>query len=199
MRQELDRRAEEIREVTVSTLTALANALDLRNPHFQGHSKAVAMQAAAIAHALGCDDDEVEAVRTSGLLHDVGMMAIPDTLIGKPDSLTDEEFEIIRTHCDRGVEILEPMSHLGRSIRYVYEHHERWDGSGYPLGKKEDEISLGGQIVGISEAWTAILESRAYRTGRSREEGLKILEDKRGVWFSPEVTDALRHADVGMI
>jgi putative nucleotidyltransferase with HDIG domain len=199
MKQELERRAEAIREVTVSSLTALATALDLRSPHFQGHSKAVAMQAAAIAHALDCDEDEVEAVRTAGLLHDVGMMAVPDTLVSKPDALTEEELDIIRSHCDRGVEILQPMTHLGRSIRYVHEHHERWDGSGYPLEKKGDEISLGGQIVGIAEAWTAILESRAYRAGRSREEGLKILEDKRGIWFSPEVTDALREADVGMI
>jgi len=199
MRDELDRRAAAIREVTVSALSALANALDLRNPHFQGHSKAVAMQAAAIAHALDCDEAEVEAVRTAGLLHDVGMMAVPDTLISKPESLTPEEFAVIRSHCDRGVEILEPMRHLGRCIRYVHEHHERWDGSGYPLGKAGDEISLGGQIVGISEAWTAILESRAYRAGRSREEGLEILENKRGIWFAPEVTDALRRADIGMI
>jgi putative two-component system response regulator len=199
MREELDRRAAAIRDVTVSALSALANALDMRDPHFQGHSKAVAMQAAAIAHALGCDEDEVEAVRTAGLLHDVGMMTVPDTLIQKPESLTPEEYQIIRLHCDRGVEILEPMKHLGRSIRYVHEHHERWDGSGYPQGKKGDEISLGGQIVGIAEAWTAILESRAYRDEYSREEGLQILEDKRGVWFSPDVTDALRRADVGMI
>jgi putative two-component system response regulator len=199
MKSELDRRAEAVRQVTVSTLASLANALDMRSPHFQGHSKAVAMQAAAIAQALHCDDAEVEAVRIAGLLHDVGMMAVPDALVHKPESLTPEEFGIIRSHCDRGVEILEPMKHLGRSIRYVHEHHERWDGSGYPLGKKGDEISLGGQIVGISESWIAILESRAYRSGRSREEGLKILEAKKGVWFAEAVTNALRQADVGMI
>jgi putative two-component system response regulator len=199
MKEELDRRATAIREVTVSTLASLANALDARSPHFHGHSKAVAIQAAAIAHALHADDAEVEAVRIAGLLHDVGMMAVPDSLVHKPQSLTPEEFAIIRSHCDRGVEILEPMKHLGRSIRYVHEHHERWDGSGYPLGKKGAQISLGGQIVGISEAWVAILESRAYRTAVSRDEGLRILEAKRGTWFSPEVTDALRQADVGIL
>jgi len=199
MKQELERRAHALREVTVSTLASLANALDMRSPHFQGHSKAVALQAAAIAHALGADDDEVEAVRTAGLLHDVGMMAIPDTLVQKPDALTPAEFDVIRSHCQRGVEILEPMRHLQRCIRYVHEHHERWDGSGYPLGKAGDEISLGGQIVGIAEAWTAILESRAHRPGLSREQGLEILQDKRGIWFSPQVTDALHEADVGMI
>ena len=199
MREELDRRARAIREVTVSALSSLANALDMRDPHFQGHSRAVALQAAALAEVLGADEAEVEAVRTAGLLHDVGMIAVPDRLVQKPDSLTSEEYQIIRSHCERGVEILEPMRHLGRSIRYVHEHHERWDGSGYPLGKKGDEISLGGQIVGISEAWTAILESRAYRVAMSRDAGLRILEDKRGIWFSPQVTDALREADVGMI
>jgi putative two-component system response regulator len=199
MKLELDRRARAIREVTVSALATLANALDMRDPHFQGHSKAVALQAAAIAEVLGADETEVEAIRTAGLLHDVGMIAVPDRLVQKPESLTAEEYQIIRTHCDRGVEILEPMKHLGRSIRYVHEHHERWDGSGYPLGKKGDEISLGGQVVGIAEAWTAILASRAYRMARSREQGLEIVEGKRGVWFSPEVTDALREADIGMI
>lgn len=199
MKEELERRATALREVTVGTLASLANALDMRSPHFQGHSKAVAMQAAAIAHALDADDAEVEAVRIAGLLHDVGMMAVPDALVHKPQTLTPDEFTLIRSHCDRGVEILEPMKHLGRSIRYVHEHHERWDGSGYPLGKKGDQISLGGQVVGISEAWVAILESRAYRASFTRDEGLAILEAKRGIWFSPQVTDALRQADVGMI
>jgi putative nucleotidyltransferase with HDIG domain len=199
MKEELERRAKAIREVTVSTLASLANALDARSPHFQGHSKAVAMQAAAIAAVLDTDEAEVEAIRIAGLLHDVGMMAIPDSLVHKPQSLTPEELSIIRSHCDRGVEILEPMKHLGPSIRYVHEHHERWDGSGYPLGKRGDEISLGGQIVGISEAWVAILESRAYRVANSRDEGLKIIESKKGAWFSTDVTEALRRADVGMI
>jgi len=199
MKLELDRRAQALREVTVNSLSALTNALDLRSPHFHGHSRAVSMQAAAIAETLGLDVNEVESVRVAGLLHDVGMIAVPDTLVEKTSSLTDEEFAVIRQHCDRGVEILAPMRHLGDVIRYVHEHHERVNGSGYPLGKKGDEISLGGQIVGIAEAWIAILESRAYRGGMSREDGMRLLDEMRGQWFTDQVTDALRGSDIGVI
>lgn len=199
MKIELDRRAEAIREVTLSTLAALANANDLRSPHFHGHSRAVSMQAAAIASALGMSDQEVESIRIAGLLHDVGMMAIPDNLVEKADELTPDEFDVIRTHPDRGVEILEPIKHLGDTVRYIHEHHERLDGSGYPNGKTGDEISLGGQIVGIAEAWVAILESRAYRGARPRDQAMEILIEAEGRWFTPEVTAALREADVGMI
>lgn len=199
MKEELERRATAIREITVSSLASLANALDLRSSHFHGHSRAVAMQAAAIAEALGLSDREVEWVRTAGLLHDVGMIAVPDRLVEKPAALAPEEIEVIRTHPDRGVEILEPMKHLGPVIRYVHEHHERWDGSGYPRGKRGDEISLGGQIVGISEAWIAIIESRAYREAWTREEARRILDERSGEWFSPSVTEALGRADTGVI
>ena len=199
MKVELERRQNAIREVTLSTLAAFANALDLRSPHFHGHSRSVALQAVAIAGALGLTDDEIESVRIAGLLHDVGMIAVPDYLVEKSARLTAEEFAIIQTHCDRGVEILEPMTHLGDATRFIHEHHERLDGSGYPEAKRGEEISLGGQIVGISEAWVAILESRAYRAGFSREEGMTMLTESAGQWFLPEVTQALIDADAGMI
>lgn len=199
MKMELGRRQNEIRDVTLSTLAAFANALDTRSPHFHGHSRAVALQAGSIALGLGLSEDEVESVRIAGLLHDVGMIAVPDYIVEKSGALTEEEFAIIKTHCDRGVEILEPMEHLGDSIRFIHEHHERLDGSGYPMVKRGDEISLGGQIVGISEAWVAILESRSYRLGVPREEGMEMLLKLAGDWFLPEVTQALVDSDVGML
>lgn len=198
MKLELDRRANAIQQVTLSTLAALANALDMRSPHFHGHSRAVSLQSAAIAEWLGLSSAEVDAVRTAGLLHDVGMMAVPDTLVEKQSTLTKAEFDIIRSHCDRGVQILEPMAHLGDSIRFIHEHHERWDGTGYPAGKSGEEISIGGQIVGIAEAWTAVLASRAYRAGLTRDEGLGMLVEMSGQWFSPEITQALARADIGV-
>lgn len=195
----MDRNATAIREVTHGTLRSLMNALDARSPHFQGHSRAVAMQAAAIAHTLGLNESEVEEIRMAGFLHDIGMIGIPDSIVDKPDTLTEDEAARIRSHCSVGAAIIEPMKHLGATTRFVLEHHERLDGSGYPAGKRGDEISLGGQIVAIAEAWTGILESRAYREGRDREEGMEILRTHEGVWFSKEITDALIESDVGVI
>ena len=99
------------------------------------------------------------------------MIGVPDAVVEKPEALSPEELELIRAHCETGAAIIEPMKHLGSAVLYVREHHERWDGSGYPEKKKGDEISLGGQIVGIAEAWTGIIESRAYRDGRSSAHG----------------------------
>lgn len=199
MHEALDRNAAAIREVTLGTLSSLMNALDTRSPHFQGHSRAVAMQAAAIAHTLGLDESEVEEIRTAALLHDIGMIGVPDSIVDKPEALTEEEVDRVRSHCSVGAAIIEPMKHLGPVTRYVLEHHERLDGSGYPAAKKGDEISLGGQIVGISEAWTGILEARAYREGRDREEGMEILKSHQDTWFAREITDALIESDVGVM
>jgi putative nucleotidyltransferase with HDIG domain len=194
MHDSMERNEAAIREVTLGTLSSLMNALDARSPYFQGHSRAVAMQAAAIAQTLGLEEPEVEEIRVAGLLHDIGMIGVD-----KPDTLTEEEAARIRSHCSQGAAIIEPMKHLGAVPRYVLEHHERLDGSGYPAGKRGEEISLGGQIVGISEAWTGILEGRAYREGREREDGMEILQMHQGRWFSHEITDALMESDVGVI
>lgn len=195
----MDRNAQAIRDVTLGTLTALINTLDARSAHFRGHSQAVAMQAAAVAQTLGLDEWEVELVRTAGMLHDIGMIAVPDVIVDKPAALTPEEIKVVRTHCEAGAGIVEPMKHLGASRLYVLEHHERLDGSGYPHGKRGDEISLGGQIVGIAEAWAGIIESRSYQEGRSREEGYEILSAHEGRWFGADVTRALIASDVGVI
>lgn len=197
--EQIEANAAEIRDVTMSTLSSLMNAMDARSPHFRGHSRAVALQAAAVAQTLGMPEDEVEQVRTAGLLHDIGMIGIPDSIVDKPSDLTEAERDLIRTHCAAGVGIVEPMNHLGSVVRYVGEHHERFDGTGYPLGLAGDQISKGGQVLGIAEAWVGILESRAYRKGRTRNEAFEILFEHQGEWFSSDVTEALVESDVGVI
>jgi putative two-component system response regulator len=144
--------------------------------------------------ALGLPDVEVTAVRTAGLLHDVGMIAVPDVIVNKPGSLDADERKTIQDHCTRGAEILEPMEHLGPAITYVLEHPERISGSGYPHGKRGDEISLGGQIVGLAEAWMALIEHPSYRSAMSKTDAMGTLVGATGR-FSADLIEALRFSE----
>lgn len=188
---EIRRRTENAREVTLGTLATLLNALDARSPHFRGHSSSVGECAEGIARILDLPGVEIDAIRIAGLLHDIGMIGIPDAVLDKPGVLSGEEQAAIRSHCRKGAEILAPLRHLEDSIRYVLEHHERIDGSGYPDRKKGDEISSGGQIVGLSEVWTALTEPRAFRDQMSDTDALATIRGASGQWFSPQIVSAL--------
>ena len=192
IRAEVVHQTEVIRDVTLSTLATLVNALEARSSHFKGHSENVAIAAAGIARALELSEVEVRSVRTAGLLHDVGMIAVPDSVVDKPGALDEAERRAVLAHCARGAEILEPMEHLGRAITYVLEHHERIDGSGYPDGKRGADISLGGQIVGLAEVWIALTEPRPYRAAMSKADAMGTLVGAAGSWFSAEILEALR-------
>lgn len=192
LRDEVRRQTKVIRNVTLGTLTSLMNALEARTPHFKGHSQDVGACAVGIATALDLPSYLITSIRTAGMLHDVGMIAIPDAIVNKPGELDRTEYEAIVTHCRVGAKILEPMKHLGPIIRFVLEHHERFDGSGYPDGKKGDEISLGGQIVGLAEAWTALTEDRPFRDRMPRADAMATVGETAGTWFSPDLVRALR-------
>jgi response regulator RpfG family c-di-GMP phosphodiesterase len=196
LRDEVHKQTSLVQEVTIGTIEALLSALEARSPYFRGHSQSVAVSAAGVARELELAPEEVKAVRTAGLLHDVGMIAVPDAVVNKPGELDGEEYALVRQHCRKGMDILTPMSHLGSSITYVLEHHERLDGSGYPDGKRSDAISLGGQIVGLAETWTALTEKRAYRDGMSPREAMSAIGGAVGVWYSPELIEALRASEM---
>lgn len=191
LRDQVQKRTEHIRDLTLGTLASLLNALEARSPHFKGHSQKVAEYAEGIARALDLPASEVEAVRTAGLLHDIGMIAVPDGIVEKPGDLTPSEVEAIRAHCRRGADILEPLPHLEPSITYILEHHERLDGSGYPEAKRGDEITRGGQIVGLAETWTAMIEDRSFRDRMSRADALSTLMAAGDRWYSTELIRAL--------
>ena len=194
LQEAVERQTRTIRDVSLGALASLVNALEARSPHFQGHSRRVAASAAGIARALDLPVTEVQAIRTAGLLHDLGMIAVPDAVLLKAGPLLPGEWAVVRDHCRLGVQILEPMKHLGPALLYVAEHHERIDGSGYPDGKVGDEISLGGQIVGLADSLVALTEERTFRDPMAEDEALETIEGVASLLFSATLIEAARRS-----
>jgi putative nucleotidyltransferase with HDIG domain len=197
LQDEVRRQTEVVREVTIGTVETLVQALEARSPHFKGHSHRVAECAEAIAHALDLSEETVSAIRQAALLHDVGMIAVADAIVNKPTNLDSAEYQEIKSHCRKGAQILEPMTHLGPVATFILEHHERLDGSGYPDGKKGTDISVGGQVVGLAEAWSALTEGRAFRDRMTHADAMAALSAAAGRWFAPELLAALRASQKG--
>ncbi len=189
--RELQRKNEELEAVTVGALSALVRIQEARTRHFEGHSRAVANLSERLARELGLPPGEVSSCKTAGFLHDIGMIAVPDRILEKSNPLIPEEAAQVQKHCKTGMEILQPFTHLGPVPEYIFAHHERVDGSGYPEGLTENEIPLGGQIVGVAETFTALVESRPFRPAHSPSVAIEIMGGTAGVWYSQEVLDAL--------
>jgi putative nucleotidyltransferase with HDIG domain len=188
---EVRRQKDQLEKITLASLSALVHLLEARSPHFQDHSQAVSRLAAAMAAEMELPPGEVEAIRVAGLLHDIGMIAVPDAIIDKGEKLTAQEFEVIREHPKVAEEVLRPFHNLGPAVDYVLFHHERLNGSGYPEGRRSKDIPLGAQIVGVADSYIALMESRAFRDAVSGDEAIATLRGAEGTWFSTMVLDAL--------
>jgi diguanylate cyclase (GGDEF)-like protein len=170
---------------------ALAVAGDLREGGTGAHSRAVAEWSAAVAERLGLADDDILRVRLGGWLHDVGKIAVPDAILTKPGALTDEEWEIIRTHPAVGDELLRNLPELSLACDAVRHHHERYDGTGYPDQLAGEDIPLDARIVGTIDAYCAMTTTRPYQQPRSPTEAIAELRRCAGTQFDPTVVDAL--------
>jgi putative nucleotidyltransferase with HDIG domain len=179
------------RRAYVGTIRALAMALDARDPYTAGHSERVSAIAVAIARQFDLPEDEVEILRLGALLHDIGKIGISDAVLRKPGPLTDDEFEIIKTHPAVGARILRSLSFLEDHIPIVELHHEQPDGRGYPHGLRGDEIPLPARIVHVADAYDAMTTARAYRQGRPAAEAVRELWRCAGTQFDAEVVQAL--------
>ena len=167
----------------------LLRALTERDPGLGSHAESVAL-AVATAEALGLAGDEIEQVRHASELHDVGKVAIPDAILGKPGPLTDEEWAFVRRHPIIGERIILAAPALSRVATLVRSSHERWDGTGYPDALAADEIPLGARVVAVADAFAAMTGGRPYRPARTPQEALAELRREAGTQFDPVVVDA---------
>ena len=180
----------ELEDAFTQTVISLANAIDVRDTYTKNHSQEIATMAAETAKALGLNEEEIKAVYWGGLLHDIGKIGIPDSILLKPGALTEEEYEKIRYHTIAGAKIIAPIKKLSHVAPFVRSSHERWDGKGYPDGLKGEEIPLGARIIAVVDAYSAITDERVYRKARSHEEAIEEIKRCSGTQFDPKVVDA---------
>jgi putative two-component system response regulator len=189
---ELEREKSALRDVSVQVADALVTAMEAKDLTFRGTSARVADLASSISAELGLDEDTIEDVRLAGRLHDVGKIGLREAVLSKPSALTDEEYAHVKEHVRIGLEILAPLRHLGSVLRFVADHHERWDGKGYPQGLAGDDISLGGRILAAADAYEAVTSARTYREAMTQEQALAHLSRLAGSLLDPTVFEALR-------
>jgi response regulator RpfG family c-di-GMP phosphodiesterase len=192
--EELERERQRLQQINIATLSALINALEAKDPDFVGHSVRVGELCASIAAEMQLGDDDIEAVRAAGRLHDLGKVGMRDEVLRKQGPLTLEEQNHVRDQVLVGFRILAPLSHLGAVRQYVRSHHEQWDGSGYPDGLKSVEIPIGARIVFAAEIFDAITSPRPYQERLSNEAALEQMRKLAGSKLDPAVVEAL--ADV---
>jgi putative nucleotidyltransferase with HDIG domain len=181
------------RRLEVSSLEAIESlnaTVDAKDPYTAGHSARVQRIALAVATELGVASDRLDAVRFGGLFHDIGKIAVPDSILTKPGKLDEEEFDVIRRHPADGAEILSHFSRLREAVPLIRHHHERWDGNGYPDRLGGDAIPVEACVVGLADAWDAMTTDRPYRPALSVEEAVGEVRRCRGTQFSPAVVDA---------
>jgi len=188
-----ERRLEQVTQerISVATLEALVNALEAKDHYLRGHSARVADLSASVAAHLDRPDEEIEAVRTAGRLHDIGKIGIREEILNKQGPLSDEEYEHVKQHVLVGCQILAPLVHLQHVISYVRSHHERWDGAGYPDRLAGEEIPLGARIIGAVEIYDALTTSRPYQEKMSPEEAVERMRALVGTALDPGIHQAL--------
>lgn len=189
---QLEHEKSTLREMTVSVAETLIKAMEAKDVYLKGHSQRVADIGAAIAAHLALGDTIISTVHTAGRLHDVGKIGIREAVLNKPGPLTDEEFAHVKDHVRIGLDILSPLHHLGVALLYIRDHHEHWDGGGYPFGRAAEQITIGGRILTAADAFDALTSKRAYREPMSAQGTLNFLSTQGGQLLEPRIFDALQ-------
>jgi len=191
---DLAKAAQENRELFVGTVKALAAAIDGKDKYTRGHSERVARFSVAIGKRMGMEEAELETLRISALLHDVGKIAIDDNILKKPAALTNEEFEIMKTHPQRGFKIMSQIPAMKEFLPGMYMHHEMVNGEGYPQGLRDDQIPMQAKIVSVADTFDAMTTDRPYQKGMNLDDALNRIRSFVGTRYDGKVVEALVHA-----
>ncbi len=187
--EDLHRSNVELTQAYDTTLEGWSKALDLRDKETEDHTQRVVEMTLQIAQVLGIHEEELIHIRRGALLHDIGKMGIPDSILLKSDSLTDDEWEIMHRHPVYSFEMLYPIAHLRPALDIPYCHHERWDGTGYPRNLKGEEIPLAGRIFAVVDVWDALTSDRPYQKAWTTKKALDYIRSLRGKYFDPQIVD----------
>jgi response regulator RpfG family c-di-GMP phosphodiesterase len=190
---ELDKALEEIENSYRMTLKALVQALETRDFETAGHSERVVTFSLRLGHELGLSRDAMRDLELGALLHDVGKIGVPDAILNKPTDLSEIEWAKMRLHPLHGQDILRDIPFLRGAARIVAQHHERWDGMGYPKGLRGESIDIGARIFAVIDAFDAMVSERVFRDSRTYDEARAEIEKNSGKQFDPLVVEAFRN------
>src|SRR6185436_15936903 len=185
--QDQQRHVQQVSDLHLATIEALALAIDAKDQTAQSHIRRVQVYAAGLAKALGMPETEIQGVKTAALLHDIGKLAVPEHILSKPGPLTQEEFQKIRIHPQVGAEIISGVPFPYPVAPLILSHHERWDGKGYPSGLKGDEIPLGARILSVVDYFDALMSERPYHKAMSLEAAKGLLRHEANKALDPRV------------
>ncbi len=190
MHKDLQKTHEQLKASEIDTIASLIKAEEEKDIYTRGHSSRVTKIALAIAQEMNLEEDKKKLIERAGILHDIGKIGICDSILLKKEKLTDEEWNIIKSHPDLGDKILEPLKFLPKEREIILSHHERYDGKGYPRGLKGDQIQIEALILAAADAFDAMNSARAYRQPLGREMIISELEKSRNTQHSARVMDA---------
>jgi len=185
--QDQQRHVQQVSDLHLATIEALALAIDAKDQTAQSHIRRVQVYAAGLARALGMPENEIQGVKTAALLHDIGKLAVPEHILSKPGPLTQEEFQKIRIHPQVGAEIISGVPFPYPVAPLILSHHERWDGKGYPAGLKAEEIPLGARILSVVDYFDALMSERPYHKPMTFDAAIGLLHQESGKALDPRV------------
>lgn len=177
------------RQAHLQTIVLLANVIEARDVHTRGHVERVRTYALELGRALNWGPDELVILEYGALLHDIGKVTIPETVLNKPSRLTADELVIIQSHTTAGAKIIEGITHLREALPYVLSHHEKWDGTGYPEGLKVKEIPKEGRLLALADVYDALTSDRPYHLAMKPGDALALIRRDAGSHFDPDMAE----------